>query len=448
MRTIRISEKGQILVLLVLVLIGLLGFTALAVDGGMIYADRRFMQSAADAASLAGAGEIGDGVEDLDMQSPDWSCTDLAGKISDGYVAAENQALTNDFTIALDSALGTTGHDNGVFIICDNANKFVDVFVMLTRNTNTSFVHLFTGEQMKNTVTSISRIQPGITAGNGNTIVSLSLDCGNNDGGVHMGGTTNVELIDGGIWSNSCTDAHGTFDVLVEGGDINYHCPGDWCPFAPDGGGSIVPTPSPVPGYHALTPPNVIPDPGASCWSDSYNRVQVNPHQEETISPGNYSEWSVRGTLHLNPGLYCVNDKITMTSEGTVDGSGVTIYFTGSDLTINGGMDATLEAPNGYDDPPPFPPDRGIEDLLIYVPLGIDPQIKINGNSGSVFGGTIYAPSGFVTINGNAETDTPETEFYTSIIAYDVNLTGASNINFNYDATRDYGFPTFMEVRK
>ena len=67
MKQIRTSERGQILVLLVLAMIGMLGLTALAVDGGMVYADRRYMQSAADAATLAGAGRVGDGIEALDM---------------------------------------------------------------------------------------------------------------------------------------------------------------------------------------------------------------------------------------------------------------------------------------------------------------------------------------------------------------------------------------------
>jgi len=46
------SERGQVLVLLVLALVGLLGFTALAIDGGMVYSDRRTAQNAADASAL------------------------------------------------------------------------------------------------------------------------------------------------------------------------------------------------------------------------------------------------------------------------------------------------------------------------------------------------------------------------------------------------------------
>ncbi len=52
---INFREKGQAAVLLVLTMVVLLGFTALAIDGGRLYSDRRHAQNAADAAALAGA---------------------------------------------------------------------------------------------------------------------------------------------------------------------------------------------------------------------------------------------------------------------------------------------------------------------------------------------------------------------------------------------------------
>jgi uncharacterized membrane protein len=50
------SESGQVLVLLVLGVVVLFGFAALAVDGGMVYSDRRHAQMGSDASSLAGGG--------------------------------------------------------------------------------------------------------------------------------------------------------------------------------------------------------------------------------------------------------------------------------------------------------------------------------------------------------------------------------------------------------
>jgi Flp pilus assembly protein TadG len=64
MLKIRQRERGQSLVLVVLMLIVLLIFAGLALDGGMVFLDRRRMQNAADAGSLAGARELAEAMCD------------------------------------------------------------------------------------------------------------------------------------------------------------------------------------------------------------------------------------------------------------------------------------------------------------------------------------------------------------------------------------------------
>jgi Flp pilus assembly protein TadG len=54
------SEDGQALVLIVLCLLVLLGFCAVTLDFGHAYLAQRRLQSAADAAALAGAQELPD----------------------------------------------------------------------------------------------------------------------------------------------------------------------------------------------------------------------------------------------------------------------------------------------------------------------------------------------------------------------------------------------------
>src|SRR4051812_46260729 len=51
----RNGERGQVLVIAALMMTALVGFTALVVDVGDAYAQRRLVQNAADAAALAGA---------------------------------------------------------------------------------------------------------------------------------------------------------------------------------------------------------------------------------------------------------------------------------------------------------------------------------------------------------------------------------------------------------
>src|SRR5512143_2476853 len=51
----RIAQRGQVLIIFVFAIIGLIGMTGLAIDGGNVYSDRRHAQNAADTAALAGA---------------------------------------------------------------------------------------------------------------------------------------------------------------------------------------------------------------------------------------------------------------------------------------------------------------------------------------------------------------------------------------------------------
>jgi len=469
MKKIHVSEKGQILVLLVLVLIGLLGFTALAVDGGMIYADRRFMQSAADAASIAGAGAVGDGVEDLDMKYEEWSCTGLDTKISSAYDVTVNKALANDFTISWKADLGT-GSNNGVLITCNDTEKYVDVMVMLTRDTNTSFVHLIslvTGGTlipMRNTVTSISRIEPGITTGNGASIVALRTNpISNSDVCVTVTGTSDVVLIDGGIWSNCALTMTGNSSVEVDGGNITYNIAN--YPYTPPSSGTVSPEPTTTDQLHPITEHPIIIDGSAICnnpTTDPYNNVsQHNPTGTTTLNPGNYGRITLTdGKIILNKGLYCINDRVSLNGgEITVntnsDGDpieGVTLYFTGSNFTINGGVHVVLTAgnmkPTNVTD---YAGTKAIEDLLLYVPPSENPDIDINGNSGSIISGTIYAPSSYIYIGGTTNLDSDSGEEFnitSSIIGLDVAVKGTPGLNIRYDADFDYSFPTYLQVRK
>jgi len=58
------QEKGQAMVIVALALVGLIGFLALVIDGGVAFAARRQMQNAADSAAIAGARELEAGNKD------------------------------------------------------------------------------------------------------------------------------------------------------------------------------------------------------------------------------------------------------------------------------------------------------------------------------------------------------------------------------------------------
>ncbi len=56
------AERGQVVIIMVFALVGLLVITGLAIDGGTVFFERRSMQNAADASALAGARELSNAI--------------------------------------------------------------------------------------------------------------------------------------------------------------------------------------------------------------------------------------------------------------------------------------------------------------------------------------------------------------------------------------------------
>ena len=164
------SEKGQTSVLLALAFIGLLGFTALAVDGGMLYANRRHMQNAADAASLAGGSAAALYLENHYVIYSDWNCSDLrviramSNSTNGAEIVAANSASINDYSIDFDisdmngvDAICIQGQSNGSWI-----ERYIDVKTFITSDTPSAFAHLVYSGPLRNTVEAIARVYPRI----------------------------------------------------------------------------------------------------------------------------------------------------------------------------------------------------------------------------------------------------------------------------------------------
>ena len=82
------SQKGQALILIALAMVGLVGFIALAVDGGRVLSDRRHAQNAADTSVLAAALKKVKGGTSVEVKN--------AGKnraTSNGYTTGTNGAI-------------------------------------------------------------------------------------------------------------------------------------------------------------------------------------------------------------------------------------------------------------------------------------------------------------------------------------------------------------------
>lgn len=399
------SEKGQAIVLLALAVVALLGFTALAVDGSMVYSDRRFAQSAADAAAMAGAASASEIVANNAITEVSWSCSNnlVVSAQNAARNAAISAAATNNFTIDGDISDG-----HGVQITCMNSatEKYLDVQVTLTAETQTGFTGVVFGGPARNTVTATGRVHPKRALAFGYTIVALNpAGCQGQQNGALFHGNPDVHVCGGGIYSNGCLRGVGNIDVTVK--DLNCQPKDQGIYYATEyaGGGSFSPNPSPAPHL----------DP------NSY-KLDFTP-QELCARPGAHHVAAKDLPEVLDPGLYCITGTVKLSGNkgGKLHGHNVTLVFLDSGLQCNGNCDFQVSAPPAS--PDPFP---AVPGLLMYSLAASD--WKLNGNNNSYFRGTILLPNSDVTMLGTGN----ENSFMTQVIAWDFEGGGTNDSTYKW----------------
>jgi hypothetical protein len=429
------SESGQVLVILVLVIVGLLAFTALAIDGGLVFSDRRGGQNAADASVLAGGYRIANSLDDYElnitMDYESWDCesSEIATAINLGTADAVSQATKNGYPIAGDSSLAVfcqQGEDFGSYV-----DKYIDSTAEIVSQVDTAFVHFAFGGPMQNTVQAISRVRPRMPLAFGYAVYAHRDDCPNsNTGGVHFTGNNTVNIVGGGIMSDACMDANGSVNVNVTGGDINY-----LTDYNPSGNPQISPPPTqqnyPIPEWALLfSEPDCSTLPTASFNTNGAN------------NPGVYnSNITINGNdiATLNPGLYCFGANVTING-GTVTGNDVTLYMMSGDLSVSGNSITNLSAPNFVEEP-----EDGISGMLIYIADDNAGIVDLAGNGDSSFVGTIFGsnPDSEIHIGG-----TSDAVFQCQLIAGTVFIHGGAIIDVSFNDDQAYILPSRLTLEK
>lgn len=435
------------MIVLVLAIVALFGFAALAVDGGMVYSDRRHAQNAADASSLAGGGIIAINLENRSVTYGNFDCDDeeVEDSIDLGENAAVNRAQSNGFTIDADDSDG-----HGVSMACDEyfngvyTEKFIDVHTQISDTTPTSFAHLIYSGELRNQVDAVTRVRPRGAIALGYSVVSLNdeEECNGNQNGLIISGNGEVNIHGGGIFTNGCLSGNGnSLDVdvddggtIVHGGDLETNHINTFNPAPIDGDGVTLPDWSL--GYPA---PDCSQVPNFGSPSQAYKN-NASGH----IPDGNYSAIKMNGDVTLEAGgLYCLYGNFSASSHDlTIDESngknGVTIYMINGDFTSNGSGYVILEAPLPNPDPSP-----AIPGLLFYMPASNDGEIEMGGSTGSEFTGTVFAPGGLIRMHGN-----PDNTYKAQLIGWDVELDGGVFLDVTFDEDRTYQLPSNLELYK
>ncbi len=430
------AENGQVLVLLVLGIIGLLAFTALAIDGGLILVERRSAQNGADASSLTGGGQIITKFSANNVTYQGWDCSDpwVAVAHSDAVYSGIARADTNNYDIdddvSDDHGITTAcedGLDNGTYI-----DKFIDVETLITSDIQTAFAHFITGQPVQQTTHAVARVRPQGPFAYGHAIVALNdAGCRGNQNGVVLTGNSNVSIDGGGIFSNGCMRANGNLDVNVTNGSNTY-----MIEYLPKGKPSVDPAPQQgregLPDYATL-----IPSPEAQCAAVSSGSVSGSG----AISAGRYSQMRLNASdeIVMASGLYCIEGIVKINAGAKLVGQDVTFYMMGGDFDTAGGATVQLDAPSGSS------PSPAISNVLIYLAVGNTGEVSLLGSSDSWYEGTIFAPDGTIEVGGSGSL--LET-YFTQLIGWDVFIHGNATIDINYDGLSGFQYPPNIDLQR
>ncbi|HLE15156.1 MAG TPA: pilus assembly protein TadG-related protein [Anaerolineales bacterium] len=440
----RISDKGQASILLALAFVALLGFTALAIDGGMVYSNRRHAQNASDAASLAGGSAAALWMENHYVDYSNFDCSNGRVEAAQNNAhgakkAAIDRAGGNDFEIDTDIAdrNGVTtdcvdSYDNGSWV-----EKYLDVITNITTDTNTAFAHFVFGGPLRNSVEAVARVRPRMPVAFGNAIVSLAMTC--DAGGIDFDGTNVVHVTGGGIFSNSCIGTNGTVGVSVEG-EYKVSCALTDC--YTDNGASGTVSPPPEEGTGVTLPPSAFAVPSPVC-DGLPNRGNYN--QDGNVEYGSYTNIRIQNGDHtIDPGLYCVSGEVVVNG-GTFTGSGVTFYLTSGDFSTSGNATTRLLAPNSRHCGDPCSTYHALPGVLVYLAQGNTGEATLLGTGDSEFTGLVYVPDGTIEAGG---TSSDLGVINAQLVGKDVKIHGNTAVEINFNDQTNYQLPAAIELNR
>jgi len=385
----RNSERGQALVLVVLCLTVVLGFLGFAVDVGQLFRARQILQTAADAAAIAGAQQV---------------------LYSDWNTAAQAAAVQNGITNGVNGATITVNHPplSGAHTIGrdpSGANNYVEVIV--SQPQPSGFYQIVKPGAMTVSARSVASNGPShnclYTLGTSGTDINVT-------GFLASLNMPNCGIVDNSTSSNALSES-GAFDSISGGtitvagqtsgvgfwNSIDCSAPGP-CPAT-----RAAPTQDPL-AY--LSDPAI---PGG-CHTGT-TTITTN----KTLSPDCWNGLTLNGGIvNFSPGLYIVNGNLNITGfiQG-VTGTGVTFYVTGA-INFSGAQYLNLVAPTS----------GTYNGILFMAPLTNTSAMTFTGLSYSTLSGIFHLPGSAMNFDGGTVTT-----FNNSIIVKSFSFTGIGQVN-------------------
>ena len=404
------NERGQAMIMIVFSLIGLLGISALAIDGSNAYVDRSKAENAASAAALTAAVTR--------IEGGNWRSAALATAASNGY---DNNGITNSVEL-------NTPPTSKPYI---GNPEYIEVII--TSYVDTYFGPVIGVPQIINKVKAISQSKPAVLGQmfDGYALVSLAPHsrCDRNKSfWIHSEATVSLE--GGGLFINS--DNPDCAFIQFGSGSVRIN---DASPFTIVGGAQVqkpkLITPFPMQtGAPPIAYPPAFQMPKVGCGL----QIATVDESTGTMTPGYWGDgdFPPEGVVTLESGRYCIDGDFILEGGERLSGDNVVLLMQHGAVKISGSAEIQLSAPRG----------GPLKGLLIYMPIKNKSLLVLNGNAESNLTGTILAPGAEVRLNGLAS----NLGFHSQIIGYTFEVDGQSNIIIKYKDDQNYDAYKMPEV--
>ena len=402
---LRGARPGQALPILAGATALILGLCGLAVDVGLLYTARRSMQTAADAAAVAGATALRDAQTVSSAARAAATLNGFTNGSNDVSVAVNNPPLSGTYSGNTSYVEVVVSQPQTTYFLRVLGYNTVDVSSRAVSGTISGPACMYSLDPTASNAFVVSGGSP-VTANCGALIRSNS-----SSGLVVSGGSTltatSIGVVAAG-YSGSSSTITPTPTVRV-------------APFGDPLASLVAPTVGSIPSTCTTNPDT----------SSGHGYSAVNG---ATISAGTYCGGiTVSGgkTLNLNPGTYILyGGGLTVSGGSNLIGNGVTFYNTGTasgtyqykPIVFSGGSSTSLKAPTT----------TALAGILFFEDRSItsSSQNTISGGSGAVIQGTMYFPNSPLVYSGGSSTNIA----YSIMVADTITISGTSptTVNANY----------------
>jgi len=402
------NRRGNVTVIVAICLSVLVGFAAIAIDGGLIQHNRRWTQAAADAAALAAANELYRNYPAQNGLDPNGSAV-VKAKAAAAANGFNDDGVTSKVIVLIPPTSGShVGKAGYAEVIIEHYQDAAFSRIWGTKNITISSRAVAMGAWVpfRNGILVLNPTEPNSLNNNGGGSVqvlnaSIIVNSSAPDGAIATGGgvlaASKFYLSGDPGWS---TSGGGTFQGAIYSKEP--------------------PTPDPL-AY--LDPPDK-----SLLTLQSNNATHIGGGRTVTLSPGVYKGGiSVTGqaTVIMLPGIYYMeNGGFSFTGQGNLSATGVMVYTdpnSNSDtINVNG-----LGSINWT--PPATGPYTGI---ALWQRRDSTNTVTMSGNGTSSISGTFYAKKGLLAVSGNGGQDVLGSQY----ISDKLNLGGNGNFNVDWKA--------------